>query len=242
MNILPAIDLQNGQCVRLLQGDYTRPIHYQADAVTVAREFEQAGATCVHVVDLDGARDGTPRNLETIHDIRSQTGLDIEVGGGIRSRENARALLDAGASRVLIGTRALEDWAWFHDIVHSEDFRGRICLALDAREGRLALRGWTQQTDRLAVDVAARVASWPLAAITYTDIARDGMLLGPNFDAIRTLTEVSNIPVVASGGVTSLEDVRTLALMPLAGIVIGRALYEKTLNLADAIRVAESLE
>jgi phosphoribosylformimino-5-aminoimidazole carboxamide ribotide isomerase len=115
-----------------------------------------------------------------------------------------------------------------------------VCLALDAREGRLALRGWTWQTDRLAVDVAERVAAWPLAAIVYTDIGRDGMLLGPNLDAIRTLTDLSNTPVIAAGGVTDIEDVKRLALMPLLGIVIGRALYEKTLDLAEAIRIAEA--
>lgn len=242
MDILPAIDLQNGQCVRLLQGDYTRPIHYEADPVTVARQFHEAGAEWVHVVDLDGARHGDPRNLDAVGRIRNETGLHIEFGGGVRSRETARAVLDAGVSRVVVGTRALEDWDWFHELVHSDEFEGNVCLALDAREGLLALRGWTHQTDRLAVDVAERVASWPLAAIVYTDIGRDGMLLGPNLDAIRTLTDLSNIPIIASGGVTSLDDVRELSLMSLMGIVIGRALYEKTLDLAEAIRVAEALD
>jgi len=151
-------------------------------------------------------------------------------------------VLQAGASRVIIGTRALEDWPWFQSLVLSDDFRGKVCLALDAREGRLALRGWTHQTDRLAVDVAERVASWPLAAIVYTDIGRDGMLLGPNLEAIRTMTDLSNVPVIASGGVTDADDVRRLARMPLLGIVIGRALYEKTLDLSEAIRLAETME
>jgi phosphoribosylformimino-5-aminoimidazole carboxamide ribotide isomerase len=240
VDILPAIDLHEGKCVRLLQGDYTRPIQYSADAVTVAREFERSGASWAHVVDLDGAREGRPQNIETVARITSETGLRLEVGGGIRDEETVRAALEAGASRVVVGTRALEDWAWFESLVHADEFRGRVCLALDAREGRLALRGWTWQTDRLAVDVAERVAAWPLAAIVYTDIGRDGMLLGPNLDAIRTLTDLSNTPVIAAGGVTDIEDVKRLALMPLLGIVIGRALYEKTLDLAEAIRIAEA--
>lgn len=240
MDILPAIDLHDGKCVRLLQGDYSRRIQYSADAVSVARRFEEAGARWAHVVDLDGAREGKPQNTDAVARISSQTGLKLQVGGGVRDEETARAVLDAGASRVVVGTRALEDWPWFETLAHAAAFRDKVCLALDAREGRLALRGWTCQTDRLAVDVAERVGTWPLAAIVYTDIGRDGMLLGPNLDAIRALTDLSNAPVIASGGVTDIEDVRRLARMPLAGIVIGRALYEKTLDLAEAIRVAEA--
>jgi len=145
--------------------------------------------------------------------------------------------LSAGVSRVVIGTRALEDWAWFEALVHEPNHAGKIVLGLDAREGQLATHGWREQTSRSAVDVTEAVSAWPLAAIVYTDISRDGMLLGPNLDAVRALADVAKVPVIASGGVTDLDDVRTLAGLPLGGIIIGRALYEGTMTLVEAIKI-----
>lgn len=239
MDILPAIDLRAGRCVRLLQGNYERQIDYSDDPVAQARQFEAAGARWLHVVDLDGAREGRLHNLDVIAAIIRSTGLHVEVGGGIRDELTIRSLLDCGAARVVVGTRALEDWDWFRAIAHRDDFAHRLALGLDSRAGRLAVRGWTQVTERTAVQVAEAVADWPLAAIIYTDIGRDGMLLGPNMEGVRSLAEASRVPVIASGGVTDIGDVRRLAQLPILGIIIGRAIYERQLDLAEALRVAQ---
>jgi phosphoribosylformimino-5-aminoimidazole carboxamide ribotide isomerase len=240
MEIIPAIDVRSGRCVRLLQGSYDRQIDYSAAPVEMAGEFHRAGARWVHVVDLDGALQGRLKNLETIESIAKGVDLKVEVGGGIRDDPTVEALLGAGVQRVIIGTQALRDWTWFEALVHRPGHEGRIALGLDAREGQLAVKGWTEQTDRSGVDVARQVADWPLAAIIYTDIARDGMLLGPNFEAMEEMARASKVPVIASGGVTDLDDVRRLAKLPLAGMIIGRAIYEGRIDLAEAIRVVES--
>ena len=240
MDILPAIDLREGKCVRLLQGDYARQIDYADDPVSVAKQFEQAGARWVHLVDLDGAREGQLCNLATIERVLDKTDLRLEVGGGLRETRTIESLLEAGAGRCVVGTQALKDWAWFAELVRRPACRDHIALGLDAREGRLAVEGWTEETAETALQVAERVSDWPLAAIIYTDISRDGMLLGPNVEATRILAECSNVPVIASGGVTSLEDVEQLMALPLGGIIIGRAIYEEQIDLAEAIGVAAS--
>ncbi len=239
MDILPAIDLRGGKCVRLLQGDYSRQIDYADDPVAVAREFERVGARWLHLVDLDGAREGRQRNLPTIERIVRETGLNVEVGGGLREVEVIESLLAVGVRRCVVGTKALEDWSWFESLVQRPTCRERICLGLDARQGRLAVRGWTQEMTETALDVADRAAGMPVAAIIYTDIGRDGMLLGANVEAMKEMAERSRVPVIASGGVTDIEDVKRLAALPLLGIIIGRAIYEETISLADALRVVE---
>lgn len=238
MDLIPAIDLRSGKCVRLVQGDYARQINYEADPVDQAKQFEQAGAKWVHVVDLDGAREGRMSNLTTIEAIVEQTGLEVEVGGGIRDEKTIQTLLEVGVKRTVIGTQALREWAWFDTLVHKPEHHGKIILGLDAREGHLAVEGWTEQTDVLAVDVARKVDSWPLAAIIYTDIGRDGMLLGPNIDAVGEVAGSTKLDVIASGGVTDLDDVRRLIKLPISGMIVGRAIYEKQIDLAEAIRVA----
>jgi phosphoribosylformimino-5-aminoimidazole carboxamide ribotide isomerase len=238
MDILPAIDIRNGRCVRLLQGDYARQIDYAHDPVSVAKQFESAGAKWLHVVDLDGAREGRLDNLPSIERIIKETSLKVEVGGGVRSTEVIQALLKVGAARCVVGTRALEDWAWFEEVVHRPDCDNRVAIGLDSREGKLAVRGWTQEVRETALQVAEKVADWPLAAIIYTDIGRDGMLLGPNLESIRAIAEYSTVPVIASGGVTDIDDVQLLAKMPILGIIIGRAIYEKQLELKDALAIA----
>jgi phosphoribosylformimino-5-aminoimidazole carboxamide ribotide isomerase len=239
MDILPAIDLREGKCVRLLQGDYTKQINYSEDPVAVARRFEADGASWLHVVDLDGAREGVLRNMSTIERMVRETELRVEIGGGLRDTQVIEELLRVGVARCVVGTRALEDWDWFRGLVHREDLRGRIALGLDARQGQLAVKGWTEQTQQTALQVAERVADWPLAAIIYTDIGRDGMLLGPNMDAIKVLADFSKVPVIASGGVTDIEDVRRLSVLPLLGIIIGRAIYEGQLELGEAVRIVK---
>lgn len=242
MDILPAIDLRSGKCVRLLQGDYNRQIDYADDPVAVARQFEQAGATWLHVVDLDGAKEGRSCNLPTIGRIISGTDLRVEVGGGLREIDAIESLIDAGASRCVVGTKALEDWDWFTELAHRPKCEDHVALGLDARDGRLAVRGWTEQTKETASQVAGRVADWPLGAIIYTDISKDGMLQGPNIEATHALAKVSTVPVIASGGVTKIGDVQRLVELPLGGIIIGRAIYEKQIDLAEAIRVASGAE
>ena len=237
MDILPAIDLRDGKCVRLLQGDYDKQIDYADDPLAVARQFEQAGARWLHVVDLDGAREGRLFNLPTIEKLIRETSLRVEIGGGLREFETIESLISAGAARCVVGTKALEDWDWFQELVYRSACENRIALGLDAREGRLAVHGWTKETEQNALQVAERVADWPLGAIIYTDIGRDGMLLGPNVEAVKILAEYSQVPVVASGGVTDIADVKRLKELPIAGMIIGRAIYEKQIDLAEAIKL-----
>lgn len=238
MDILPAIDLRDGKCVRLLQGNYSRQIDYADDPLAVAKEFERAGAGWVHVVDLDGAKTGQPCNLPTIERIISRTRLKVEVGGGLREVATIEALVEAGAARCVVGTKALQDWEWFRDLAQRDTCRGKVALGLDARDGKLAVQGWLESTGETAIDVATRAEGLDVAAIIYTDISKDGMLAGPNVEATRELAESTSIPVIASGGVARIEDVEMLSVLPLGGIIIGRAIYEKTIDLAEAVRVA----
>lgn len=238
MDILPAIDLRSGKCVRLLQGDYARQIDYSGDPVGVAREFEEAGARWLHVVDLDGAKEGRPCNLPTIRQILAETSLRVEVGGGLREAETIEELIDAGVQRCIVGTKALEDWEWFKQVAQRPKCVNHVALGLDAKQGRLAVRGWLEQTALTAVQVAQKAAGLGVAAIIYTDVSRDGMLSGPNIEATLAVAKASPIPVIASGGVTTIDDVRALCRLPLGGIIIGRAIYERRLDLAEAVRIA----
>ncbi len=240
MDILPAIDLRDGKCVRLLQGDYSQQINYSEDPVEVARQFEAAGAGWLHLVDLDGAKEGRPCNLPTIRRILAATKLKVEVGGGLREAESIEDLLDAGVQRCIVGTKALVDWNWFADLTQQPKFAYHIALGLDARKGQLAVRGWVEQTAETAVQVAQKAAALPVAAIIYTDISKDGMMQGPNIEETLAVARASTIPVIASGGVTTLDDVRALAALPLGGIIVGRAIYEGCIDVAEAVRIAAS--
>ena len=235
MDILPAIDLLDGKCVRLIQGRYDRVIPYEREPLEVASRFCAAGATWLHVIDLEGARNGQIGNLAALREIVARTGARVQFGGGVRDVGAIDAALEAGAKRVIVGTRALEDWVWFKSVVHTPRYSGRIALGLDARLGKLAVDGWTRETSQTALDVARAVAGWPLAGIVYTDIGRDGLLLGPNLKAIESMATTAQVPVIAAGGVSDLEDVQQLARVNLLGVVIGRAIYEGTIRLADAL-------
>ena len=237
MEILPAIDLREGKCVRLLQGDYDRQIDYRDDPVGQAREFEQLGAKWLHVVDLDGARAGKMANAGIIARVIENTGLNVEVGGGVREEETIQTLLQVGVRQIIIGTRALEEMDWFEQLVRK--YEVQIVLGLDARDGILRTRGWIEASDQTALAAARKVSDWPLAAIVYTDIARDGMLTGPNVEATREMTENCNVPIIASGGMSKIEDVERLAELDLFGIIIGRAYYEGTIDLREALRIVE---
>jgi len=238
MQILPSIDLRGGRVVRLKQGDYGRQVNYDVDAFQTARSFAEAGAEYMHVVDLDGAKEGRPVQTQLLAELIGTTGLKVEVGGGVRSTDDIARLLEAGAARVVVGTKAFEDWPWFLQLVTTPGFEQRIVLAIDAKEGVVATRGWTQTAGRLAVDVAREVSGYPLAGLLYTDVARDGMLLGPNLHHTRLLAEAGSVPVIASGGVGNIDHVRQVKKLPVWGIIIGRSLYEGTVDLREAIRVA----
>lgn len=236
MLILPAIDLRGGRCVRLEQGDFQKETIFDDDPAAVARRFEADGAEWLHVVDLDGARSGTPRNLEAIGAIMRAVKISVEVGGGIRTTQAVAEMLDAGAQRVVVGTRAVREPEWLREV--AEQFPARIALGLDAREGLVAVEGWGKQTDRSAARTLKRFQDLMLAAIVYTDIARDGMMSGPNVEATAALVKAGPFPVIASGGVTTVEDIRRLKEAGAAGAIIGRALYEGKLTLKAALEAA----
>jgi len=237
--ILPAIDLRGGQCVRLVQGDYARETVFGADPAAMAQRWVEQGATILHVVDLDGAREGRPVNGDSVRQIVAAAGVPCQLGGGLRSEADIELALSWGVNRVVLGTRALKDPAWFEGIC--KRFPGKIVAGIDARDGKVATEGWLETSEVTALDVARRFAGWPLAAIVYTDISRDGMLQGPNFDALNEMAAAVPVPVIASGGVTTLEDVRRLAGSKVAGCIIGRSLYEGRINLAEAIRIANRI-
>ncbi len=238
MEIYPSIDVRSGKVVRLLQGDYARQINYADDPVAVAALFEQAGATWMHLVDLDGAKTGQPANLHVLAAICKRTKLKVEFGGGMRDEAQIARALEEGASRVIVGTRAIEDWPWFESLVGRPEFAHRVGLGLDARNGEVAVRGWVQGAGIQAVDLANRADPLPVAAIVYTDISKDGMLTGPNFEATERLANQTRIPVIASGGMSSIDDIRRLVGTAVHGAIIGRAYYEGRIDLFEAIRVA----
>jgi len=237
--LFPAIDLRDGRVVRLHQGDYAKQTTYDGHAVEVAKRFEDAGATWLHVVDLDGAKEGRLHHLDEIRDICRQTKLHVEVGGGVRSEGTIEALIHAGAFRVIVGTAALRHWGWFEGLMGNPTYRGRLVLGLDAREGRLAVSGWEQTTELTPVEIAQRVTDWPLAAIVYTDIATDGTMRGPNLEATAAMCEATNVPIVASGGVGTLDHLRALRQLPVQGAIIGRALYEAAFTIEEAVAAFE---
>jgi len=238
VEVWPAIDLRGGKCVRLQQGDYDRETVFGDDPVTIARQWAEQGARHLHLVDLDGAREGQPRNLAAVTAILKAVKLDCEQGGGIRNEQTIRELLGMGLCRVVIGTLAIRQPDWFRGMCRQ--FPRRLVLGIDARDGKVATHGWLETSDLAAVELARQFSNEPLAAIIYTDIATDGMLAGPNCEAMAEMQAAVDLPVVASGGVTTAADVARLAAIPMAGCIIGRALYEGTITLPDAIAAAEN--
>ena len=236
MELWPAIDLRGGRCVRLLQGDYARETVFGDDPVAMVRRFVAAGARRLHVVDLEGARDGVPAQAEIVGRMVAAAGVPCQLGGGIRSLETARAYVEAGVARLAVGSVAIESPELLEALARA--YPGRIVLGLDARDGMVAVRGWRETSRLSALDVARRHAGLPLAGIVYTDIARDGMLSGPNLPALAEMVRGVHLSVIASGGVSNAEDVRQVAAVGAAGCIVGRALYEGTLTLGDALAAA----
>jgi phosphoribosylformimino-5-aminoimidazole carboxamide ribotide isomerase len=236
MQVWPAIDLRGGKCVRLRQGDYQQETVFADDPAAVARQFAEQGALHLHIVDLEGAREGLPVNLPSVQAILDAVDIECELGGGIRDEQSVCELLGFGLSRLVIGTSALSDPEWFREAC--QRYPGKLVLGIDARDGRAATDGWLNTSEVTASDLAGQFAGEPLAAIIYTDIATDGMLAGPNVEAMANMQAAVDVPVIASGGVTTAADVARLAKAGLAGCIIGRALYEGTLSVAEAIRAA----
>lgn len=238
MIIFPAIDLKEGQCVRLMQGDPDRVTVYGRDPLAVAKRWQDEGAQWLHVVDLDGAFAKSPRNRGVIAAIVESVSIPVQVGGGIRSLDTVHAYLSTGVSRVILGTAAVHRPELVEEACGMHPHR--VALGLDARDGRLAVEGWKETTSVDAVSFVRQFENLPLAAVIYTDIHRDGMQSGVNVEATRRLLESSAIPVVASGGVADLEDIRKLlplARLGLMGVITGRAIYNGTLDLKEALRL-----
>ncbi len=240
MLILPAIDLQAGRCVRLVQGDFARSQEFSDDPAAIARRWQGGGARWLHVVDLDGARDGAPRNLAAIHAIRKAISIPMEVGGGLRSLESAAMLLELGVERVILGTAALKDRPFLRACL--ERWGERIVIGLDARNGLVATDGWLETSSVPALTLAQELAAEGVTRFIYTDIARDGTLTGPNLDALKHLLAGIERPIIASGGVSSLADLRALAALGVEGAIVGRALYTGEVRLAEAIAATEGSE
>ncbi|OPL09620.1 MAG: 1-(5-phosphoribosyl)-5-((5-phosphoribosylamino)methylideneamino)imidazole-4-carboxamide isomerase [delta proteobacterium ML8_F1] len=233
MKIYPAIDMKNRLCVRLTQGDYDKMTVYGQDPVKVALQWEKMGAEALHLVDLDGARNGRRVNEPVVREIQSQVKIPLQLGGGIRDTQGVKDFIDLGISRVIIGTAALKNPQWIREII--QDYGQRIVVSIDATEGWIATDGWESVSGVRALDYIKTLESYGLKRLVYTDIARDGMLMGPNFKMYDELLKGTSLEVIASGGITTLEDVRTLSAMGLYGAIIGKALYDGKLSLREVL-------
>ncbi|MCP9460562.1 MAG: 1-(5-phosphoribosyl)-5-[(5-phosphoribosylamino)methylideneamino]imidazole-4-carboxamide isomerase [Nitrospira sp.] len=235
MLVIPAIDLKDGRCVRLRQGDMAAETVYSDDVRAVAGRWQEQGADLIHVVDLNGAVEGKPRNLPQIEAVMQAVGVNVQVGGGIRSIETVRQYLRAGVSRVVLGTAALTDRAFLEQACR--EFPRRIVLGLDARNGNVAVKGWTEVSDVRAVDLLKDLSGFALGAVIYTDISRDGMLSGPNVPALEEIVASSPFPVIASGGISKIDDLLAVrSLGPrVEGAIVGKALYDGMLDYRAAV-------
>ena len=240
MIVIPAIDLKNGQCVRLEQGLMEKDTVYSDNPAAMARHWQDEGGELLHLVDLDGAFAGVPKNREAIQAIVAAVDIPTELGGGIRDLETIEAYLSLGIDRVILGTVAKENPALVGEACRR--FPGRIVVGIDAKEGMVAVRGWAEVTEKKAIDLAREMEAFGVAAIIYTDIARDGMMQGPNLEATAALAEAISIPVIASGGVSCLEDIRNLLQIEasgVAGVITGKAIYTGSLNLREAVALTK---
>lgn len=237
MDVIPAIDLLEGRCVRLYQGDYDRSQVFNDNPTDVAKQWVEQGSSWLHVVDLDGAKAGKVVNLSAIAAIVQAVSVPIQVGGGLRDRTSVSQLLNLGVQRVILGTVAVEQPQLVADLC--QEFPGRIVVGIDARNGKVATRGWLETSEVLATELAQQMQKLGAAAIIYTDIHRDGTLCGPNLEALRELASELSIPVIASGGVSSITDLLSLlALEPIGvtGVIVGRALYTGDVSLKQALQ------
>ena len=237
MILFPAIDLYEGQAVRLYQGDYRQMTVYSPDPAALAQKFAATGATHIHLVDLEGARDGTTPNLQLIRRIAAETGLFVEVGGGIRNMDIARAYLENGVSRVILGTAAVTDPDFLQNAL--DTWGERVAVGADLRDGQVAIRGWQQTSDEGAQSFFDRMQGLGVSTMICTDISRDGAMRGANLELYRKLAKRQGLQIVASGGVSSLDDIKALRQMDLYGAILGKAYYTGAVDLADALEAAK---
>ena len=237
MVIYPAIDLYNGKAVRLYKGDYAQMTVYNENPVAVALDFKAAGASHIHLVDLEGAKSGTTPNLATVCAIKEATGLFCEIGGGVRSMEVVKAYLEAGVDRVILGTAAVTDEAFLKAAVAA--CGEKIAVGIDIKDGYVAIKGWTEQSQEKAMDFCGKMEQLGVKTIICTDISRDGAMMGTNRDLYRQLSEQFDLDIIASGGVSTLEDGQALAAMDIHGAIIGKAYYTGAIDLKEAIEVAK---
>lgn len=237
MEVIPAIDLLGGKCVRLYQGDYARSQVFDENPVAVARQWAEQGATRLHLIDLDGAKAGHPVNQEAIAAIVQELSIPVQLGGGLRDRQSVEAALSLGVQRVILGTVAVEHPELVQELC--QEFPQQIVVGIDARNGKVATRGWLEESTVEAVDLAQQMAIAGVAAIIYTDIHRDGTMQGPNREALREIAEAVSVPVIASGGISALRDLLNLLALENQGVVgaiVGRALYTGEVSLKEAVR------
>jgi len=235
MLLIPAIDLKDGKCVRLRQGEMSQVTQYSDDPVAMAQQWQNLGAPYLHIVDLDGAVEGIPKHLPQIEAIAKTLTIPIQVGGGIRNVETVQAYRSIGVDRVIVGTAALQDSKFLASV--AQQFPQKIIVGIDVKQGLVAVHGWTTVSTLTSGQVFDSMKDLPLGGIVFTDISRDGMLSGPNISALREAAETSPVPIIASGGVTSLDDIRAIQEIGnnISGIIIGKALYEETLDLKAAL-------
>lgn len=239
MVIFPAIDIKGGRCVRLTQGRMDAETVYSDEPWEVAKKWASLGGEVIHLVDLDGAVEGNPKNLGVIERITASIDAPVQIGGGIRDERTAEAYLsNPKVRRIIIGTAAIENPALVRSLAARHP--GRVAVGIDAKDGFVAIKGWVDVTGRRATDLAKELEGAGVACIIYTDISRDGMLTGPNVAATREMAEAVSIPVVASGGISSLKDIESYRGVPLEGIIVGKALYSGNLDLREAIRAAKA--
>ncbi len=233
MIIYPAIDLKNGRCVRLTQGDFKQEKIYDIDPVEVAKAYQKEGAEALHIIDLNGAESGILINQEVIKSILKEVSIPIQIGGGIRSFAQAKAWLDLGVSRVILGTVIIDDESLLEELLFN--FSDKIAVSIDAKEGMVTTHGWTNTTSIHAYELAKKLENKGLKTLIFTDIAKDGMLSGPSFNDYKWLKENTRMKIIASGGITTLDDIDVLKRLGLDGAIIGKAIYEKRLNLKEVL-------
>lgn len=241
MIIFPAIDLKNGKVVRLKQGEFSQVTEYSEDPLEVAKQWLAAGAQWLHVVDLDGALHGEMKNFDIIAHLAENIPLPIQVGGGVRTEKDIEKLIGAGVKRVILGTRVVQDKTFLKNILSL--YGDKIGVSLDCKDGKVTQRGWTETTDVKGTDFAKELENLGLKCLVYTDVRRDGMLTGPNFEALSEILSVVKIPVIASGGIANIEDIKKLLVIkprPVLGAITGKAIYEGKLDLKEAITISKN--
>ena len=242
MLIIPAIDLKGGKCVRLIQGKMDEETVFSDSPLKVAKRWEKLGAKLIHVVDLDGAVSGKPGNKELVAEIARSLSIPVQIGGGIRDFKTAQAYFLDGIDRIILGTVAYDNRQLVSEL--SKSYPGKIIVGIDAKNGMVAIKGWVEITEKKAIELAKEYENLGVAGIIYTDISKDGMMIGPNIDAIKEFASAINIPVIASGGVSNIDDLKKIAEIShyrIKGVIVGKALYTGAIDLREAIRVVNSI-